>query len=196
MSPGPAAAGNAYRRKKQPEVVRRALLDAAAQMACRQGLAAITVQGVADAAGVTKGGLLHHFPSKRALVEAVYQDLRDQFDRRIDACMAGDPEPYGRFTRAYVNTTFAELASADSCALGPASASLLLDPGMRRWWVAWLEQRLAQHQDTDAGEMLEIVRSAADGIWFSHMLQVRAARGDIRALHPRLVAMTRGAGAP
>jgi hypothetical protein len=48
--------GNAYTRIKQPELVRRALLDHAAKLAVEQGLAAVTVQAVSDAAGVTKGG--------------------------------------------------------------------------------------------------------------------------------------------
>ena len=54
-----------HRRKKQPEQVRRSLLDCAAQIAVEQGLASVTIQAVAEAAGVTKGGLFHHFASKR-----------------------------------------------------------------------------------------------------------------------------------
>ncbi len=45
----------AYNRKKQPELVRRTLLDCAAKLALEQGLAAVTVQAVSHAAGVTKG---------------------------------------------------------------------------------------------------------------------------------------------
>jgi DNA-binding transcriptional regulator YbjK len=58
---------NPYHRQKQPEAVRRALLEQAARLAVEQGVAAVTVQAIADAAGVTKGGLTHHFPSKQAL---------------------------------------------------------------------------------------------------------------------------------
>jgi AcrR family transcriptional regulator len=66
---------NAYSRKKQPEQVRRALLDCAAQLAVENGLSAVTLQAVAEAAGVTKGGLLHHFASKQILIEAVFANL-------------------------------------------------------------------------------------------------------------------------
>ncbi|MBP8939478.1 MAG: helix-turn-helix transcriptional regulator, partial [Agrobacterium sp.] len=60
---------NAHERKKQPEIVRRSLLDCAAKLAADQGVAALSIQAVADAAGVTKGGLFHHFASKQALLE-------------------------------------------------------------------------------------------------------------------------------
>src|SRR5581483_4435078 len=52
---------SAYTRAKQPEQVRRALLDCAATIAMDHGVSGITVQAVAAAAGVTKGGLFHHF---------------------------------------------------------------------------------------------------------------------------------------
>ena len=56
---------NAHHRKKQPEQVRRTLLDCAARIAAEQGIANVTVQAVAEAAGVTKGGLFHHFPEQK-----------------------------------------------------------------------------------------------------------------------------------
>ncbi|RYG89090.1 MAG: TetR/AcrR family transcriptional regulator, partial [Alphaproteobacteria bacterium] len=74
-------AKNAHKRKKQPELVRRALIDHAARLAVEQGLAAVTVQAVSDAAGVTKGGFMHHFPSKQALVDAVFTELIEIIDR-------------------------------------------------------------------------------------------------------------------
>ena len=99
---------SAHHRKKQPEQVRRALLDCAAQIAAEQGAQAITIQAVAGRAGVTKGGLLHHFDSKQALLAAVFSDLLEQMDREIDRTMAGDPVARGRFTRAYVRACFSD----------------------------------------------------------------------------------------
>lgn len=51
------------------------LLDVAAQTLRDQGMAGLTLDAVAKEAGVGKGGLLHHFPSKDALVEAVLRRL-------------------------------------------------------------------------------------------------------------------------
>ncbi|MGY1602061.1 TetR/AcrR family transcriptional regulator [Geodermatophilus sp. SYSU D00815] len=47
------------------------ILDRAAALFARQGFAKTSLQDVADAVGLSKAGLLHHFPSKEALHEAV-----------------------------------------------------------------------------------------------------------------------------
>ena len=90
----------AHERKKQPEVVRRALIDCAARLAVDRGLHAVTVQAVSDAAGVTKGGLFHHFPNKEKLIEAVFQDKLMSFEvalnerwKRMGRHMAASPVP-------------------------------------------------------------------------------------------------------
>jgi AcrR family transcriptional regulator len=47
------------------------ILDRAAELFARRGFAKTSVQDVADAVGLSKAGLLHHFPSKEALHAAV-----------------------------------------------------------------------------------------------------------------------------
>ena len=47
------------------------IVDAAAALFARRGLEQTSVQAVADAVGLSKAGLLHHFPSKDALRDAV-----------------------------------------------------------------------------------------------------------------------------
>jgi AcrR family transcriptional regulator len=92
--------GSAYTRAKQPEQVRHALLDCTAAVAMDHGVAGVTVQAVATAAGVTKGGLFHHFASKQALIEGLFADLLARLDAEIDVTIAADPKPRGGFTRA------------------------------------------------------------------------------------------------
>ncbi|WP_092803719.1 TetR/AcrR family transcriptional regulator [Klenkia marina] len=47
------------------------ILDRAAALFARRGFAKTSVQEIADAVGLSKAGLLHHFPSKDALHTAV-----------------------------------------------------------------------------------------------------------------------------
>ncbi|MGY1802410.1 TetR/AcrR family transcriptional regulator [Blastococcus sp. SYSU D00922] len=47
------------------------ILDSAAALFARRGFAKTSVQDLADAVGLSKAGLLHHFPSKDALHQAV-----------------------------------------------------------------------------------------------------------------------------
>ena len=188
---------NAYSRKKQPEQVRRALLDCAATLAVEGGLSAVTLQAVAAAAGVTKGGLLHHFASKQILVEAVFADLLAELGREIDGYMALDDKPYGRFTRAYVRAAFADHALGMRSPWAALSVSLIAEPALRQLWSDWLEARLLDHQATDGAPLLEIVRLAADGVWLSDLLQPDTGpRRDLTGLRSHLLKLASSMAAP
>ncbi|THV16482.1 TetR/AcrR family transcriptional regulator [Rhizobium rhizophilum] len=162
---------SAHHRKKQPEQVRRALLDCAAQIAAEGGAAAITIQAVATRAGVTKGGLLHHFDSKQALLAAVFADLLDKMDQEIDRTLADDPVARGRFTRAYVQACFSDRLLGEHSLWGALSVAIVSEPALRSLWSAWLDDRMARHGETDGDPELVAVRLAADGVWLADMME-------------------------
>jgi AcrR family transcriptional regulator len=58
------------------------ILDRAAALFARRGFAKTSVQDVAAAVGLSKAGLLHHFPSKDALHEAVLAQA-DTFGKQV-----------------------------------------------------------------------------------------------------------------
>lgn len=90
-------------RKKDPIRLYQQLLESAAMIAGRDGIAALSLNAVAREAGVSKGGLLHHFPNKQALIYALFARLLAIMEEAIAALMQKDNISYGRFTRAYVN---------------------------------------------------------------------------------------------
>ncbi|GAA2660789.1 MULTISPECIES: TetR/AcrR family transcriptional regulator [Actinosynnema] len=49
------------------------IIDSAARLFARHGFAHTSLQQLADAVGYTKAGLLHHYPSKKALYQAVLE---------------------------------------------------------------------------------------------------------------------------
>ncbi|MDH2404405.1 TetR family transcriptional regulator [Bradyrhizobium sp. SSUT18] len=182
---------SAYTRAKQPEQVRRALLDCAAAIAMDHGVAGVTVQAVAAAAGVTKGGLFHHFGSKQALIEALFADLLARVDAEIDAAIEADPKPRGSFTRAYVNAVFTGKAFGFATPWAALSMVVVTDPPLRRLWNDWIKARLKRHHATDGTPELHVVRLAADGAWLSYVTtgQTRMS-ADLRAVHAGLLAQT------
>jgi AcrR family transcriptional regulator len=186
--------GNAYTRKKQPELVRRSLLDAVARIAGEQGLVGVTVQAVADAAGVTRGGLFHHFPTKQALIEAMISDMLERLDAELDRRMALDAEPHGSFTRAYVEALLVGEEFGVGSPFDALSVAMLPEPSLGQMWTTWIEGRLTRHQETDSDAMLEVVRFAADGAWLTYSGQAEA-RPGLTALRDRLLMLTRGADA-
>ena len=67
------------------------ILDRAAALFARRGFAKTSVQDVADAVSLSKAGLLHHFPSKDALHEAVLAQAGTLGRRVLD--QVGDLPP-------------------------------------------------------------------------------------------------------
>jgi AcrR family transcriptional regulator len=68
------------------------LLAAATMLGARGGIGALSIQGIADAAGVSKALVLYHFEEKSALFLALYEDLCAQSASRLRAAArARDP---------------------------------------------------------------------------------------------------------
>ena len=61
------------------------ILNAAASVVDRAGAAHLTIDAVAAEAELSKGGVLYHFPTKRALLEGMLQHVLDRTRERV-AC--------------------------------------------------------------------------------------------------------------
>lgn len=182
---------SAYERKKQPDVVRRSLLDHGARICLQMGVAGLTLQAVANAAGVTKGGLLHHFPTKQALIEAIFDDMLLIFSEAIEREMERDPERYGRFTRAYI-VVLLRLTDPEEANRWPApTVAMLTDAALQEFWSGWLREQLERHRDTDGDPALAVARYAADGLWLASLAgAVEAVGGERDRLLAHLFKMT------
>ncbi len=111
-------------RQKNPTETRAKILRAATDEIAARGLLDLTLDHVAAAAAVSKGGLLHHFPSKLALLEGLTEHLATVFAARLDAALADEPaEVKGRWTRSYIRATFD--TPPDELALSNALAGAL-----------------------------------------------------------------------
>lgn len=84
---------------------RERILDAAEQVVCTRGAARLTLDAVAAEAGVGKGGLIYHFPSKQALLKGLIGRLAANYDASVTAA-AADPDsartPLGAHLRALI----------------------------------------------------------------------------------------------
>lgn len=182
-----------HRRKKQPILVRQQLLAVAGRLAVEQGMAAVTLDAVSQAAGVSKGGLLHHFPTKVTLLDGLFDSLVSAFDAAIDREMVNDPVPQGRFTRAYLRAVIGLQAEAEEGGgWRGLTMALLSEPGLRGRWRAWVQERSDEYVGTDSSIDAMIVRFAADGLWFADLVDSHELSADLRnGLVNRLMALAR-----
>lgn len=183
---------SAHHRKKQPEAVRQLLLGVAARLCIEKGATGVTLDAVAGAAGVSKGGLLHHFPSKAALLDGLLDDLLDRLDAAIHQAMIEDPDPRGRFTRAYLKVCFVPGGMAEEERWKAMTMALLGEPHLRQRWRRWVEDQSALHAGTDSSTDCELVRFATDGLWLASLLESHPHEpGREQGLMHRLVELTR-----
>jgi AcrR family transcriptional regulator len=72
------------------------ILERAADLFAKQGVAATTVREIAEAVGILSGSLYHHFSSKDEIVDAIVSSFMDDLVTRYDAVMAADTDPHAR----------------------------------------------------------------------------------------------------
>lgn len=89
------------RREDRPEII----LDAAEGVLQRQGARALTIDAVASEAGLSKGGVLHHYASKDALICALVT-------RKLHRLRAGIAEHEARQVPVSVSPPLAMVANA------------------------------------------------------------------------------------
>lgn len=180
------------RTQRNPDQTRARLLDAAVEMMGLSGPAGLTLDQVARQAGVSKGGLLHHFPSKEALFEALVRRLFDEFAAAVEARLAQEPPGPGRLLRAYIHANLddsqdlpLEFAAPLLAALvdQPALATLIRDDA-RTW-----QDRLAA--DGLPPARVAVIRMAADAYWADRLLGVAPEGEALAAIRDELVALTR-----
>jgi AcrR family transcriptional regulator len=84
----------------RPDDTRSRLLAAAETIVAERGVGALTLDAVAAAAGVSKGGLLHHYRSKEALLTAIVTRLAEEMRAVFDMLHAAEAPGPGRAARA------------------------------------------------------------------------------------------------
>lgn len=171
---------------------RSVILDAATALVASRGHE-VPLSDVAEAAGVSKGGLLYHFATKDALLEAGAARLCARFRNEVlDAALVEpDGEP-GRLARAYIRVSFAEAGGAEARELIAVAAQLMSVPKIREIIDAdgrrWREELAADGLDAAT---VRLVVAATDGVAAAPLWGPILTPSDARALERDLVAATR-----
>lgn len=160
---------------------RSKILDAAIRVIHREGVTGVTFDSVAAEAGVTRGGMMYHFPARDDLIAAINHYLAERWQDALvlnagTAMLDGTADQ--RF-RAYALT----------CAQSTTRAELLFfletaaNPELARPWDALLDRWAPpppQNADDQATLSRFIARLAADGLWIYDSLSSTPLPAEIR----------------
>lgn len=169
---------------------RQRIVEAAAAVLARDGAANLTLEAVAREAGVSKGGLLYHFPSKDAMIRGMLETVNHEFEAALES-QPRDGKP-GQFARAYINASFAFEEGLFPVVAGMLAAAAnqpdLLEP-LRDAFASW---QVRLENDGLDPVRATVIRLAVDGLWFADLFSLATPHGPQRdRLREQLLELTR-----
>lgn len=164
------------------------ILDAAMRVVDAVGGADITYQSVAHEAGLTKAGLMYHFPSKDAMMIAVIDHVIARWQRELQEVLG---VPLAQSTLADRVRAFVRFAGDGGVTAGEfvVFSEAVRRPELSAPWLDYLQTWFGFGEDADASSLL-LVWLAANGLWVAEATGVLAIGTAQRAaLLERLTAL-------
>lgn len=146
------------------------LLDAAEEIVRVKGATALTIDALARACGITKGGVQYAIGTKDDIIDALFARWNRDYDARFAAMAGPDPDPQQQ-VRAHVAATRA----ADAVSMTKAAslmAGLMQTPEHLNSTAAWYRDRLAGLDvTTPEGRRARLAFLACEGAFLLHFLR-------------------------
>jgi AcrR family transcriptional regulator len=182
--------------QRDAERTRRALLDAAAT-ALRAHGPGVSLDAVAREAGVSKGGLLHHFRSKDALLVGLAEEWLSRFDAAVRNHLDPDDDRPGRMCRAHIRAAFDDtLADDEQLWSDPAvlAALLAVPEVLRRGRESGARWRSELTGDGLHPQRALFIARVLDGSWLSELVEGRIDPDERRQTRDVLLGLTEDTG--
>jgi AcrR family transcriptional regulator len=181
---------------KKSEETKDTLLLAAQMVLRRDGVRSLTLDAVAREAGVSKGGLIHHFPSKDALIAALVDRACNEMLGRMETALAEEGESGlpGRYTRAYIRANLA-LAndSANSFVLNLFELIAVKPDAFATAQGRFHEIASKIENDGLDPVLASILAAASDACWLEVLFGVSTPNSErLRCISERLIEMSYG----
>ncbi|HEV7321714.1 MAG TPA: TetR/AcrR family transcriptional regulator [Ensifer sp.] len=140
------------------------VLDAAEAIVLSIGAGGLTIDAVAKASGITKGGVQYCFGNKDGLIDAMMERWFNDFDSAVAAEGGGDPDPM-KAMRAYVAVT-ARMDMADKARTSGMMAALLQREDHMAKNRAWYRARVdGLDLSTEEGRRARLMFLATEGVF-------------------------------
>lgn len=182
-----------------PPDMRHRILDAAERLIQAEGVPGLTIARAAAEAGVSKGGLLHHFGSKEALLSALMERLAGFVQHSFAATVAAQPDGPGRIARACIHWQFDDADCADERTDRAAAVFLAAhhhDPRLLDPIRAVLARFRAQVEDDGLPPGIgTVIWAACDGLFMARLFGLHTLSAAERAAMQRALLRLAGGAA-
>jgi TetR/AcrR family transcriptional regulator, cholesterol catabolism regulator len=163
---------------QQTPTRREAILDCAAGLFARSGVAATTVRQIADQVGILSGSLYHHFDSKESMVDEIMSSYLADLSDRYQVVMAQESDPAKRLNGLVIASLETMQAHAHATEIYQNDVHYLLQyerfgylkqaaKQVHRTWLRVIEANIADgffRADVDPDVVYRLIR---DSVWMS-----------------------------
>lgn len=130
-----------------------------------KGISHLTLDNIAKEANISKGGLLYHFPTKKALIEGGIKDVLKNYAIEMDKLHNEDHDD-GGFLRSYAEVSLNNPQQLTSGLLAAVATDAELLQPIQDHYENWQEKITNDGLDP---VIATIIRLTIDGIWFCEL---------------------------
>jgi len=156
---------------------RIALLEGAVQIIQEDGVEGLTYERLSERTGVSKGGILHHFPNRQEMNRAIRKFVREQYIRARQESVAALPSGVGRELKGWALSSLSNRSNLD------AVSAKIMASGMwdREEGAAHHAERFATISADVEFDRAALVYLATEGLWFLELVRFSPFKRSERA---------------
>lgn len=150
---------------RRKTIDREAVLEAAESLIAAQGSASLTIDGVAKAAGITKGGVQSCFGNKESLIQAMLARNFSAYRKRTEI-QDGSSSSTGALLK-HINIT-SDPGDDSNARAAALMAALLQSPEYLSTVQEWYQEIFTRYEELagEEGERARILFFANEGLFF------------------------------
>lgn len=158
---------------------REEILSSASYIIENMGMEKFTLEAVAKNAGISKGGLLYHFPNKESIIKGMIDEYGNAFFSEVKD-KAIEDEQVGRWNRSYIETSF-----NDKVATTALSNSILAVLFSNPEFLTIYKQENSLIQEEMSKDGIDkvnatIIKLASDGLWLAELLGIEPLNEELK----------------
>ncbi|AKK06914.1 transcriptional regulator, TetR family [Corynebacterium mustelae] len=142
---------------------RALLIETAIDIVEKHGLNHLTYESLAAATGLSKSGLIYHFPSRDALLRAMHEQLAHTWEQEMIAAAGGTAENIDERTR--VRASFIVMSQSATLSDLRLALDAVGNPTMQEPWLDVMRRWSVSEETITKIPRLYLLNVIADGLW-------------------------------
>lgn len=159
----------AYNRKKEPELNKQLIIDAATEIGAESDWHQVTFQAIEDRTGLSKGGIIHHFKNKEELLDELMSQSLVDLTSWVEKYKIENGKKDGAL--AYLQFVLEERNDENyKKTMRIVLQAIMTNSKYNDQWLEWYHQHIMPVNEGALSMKSQVAFLVADGIWYAeHM---------------------------